>query len=513
MKILLIYPKLPDTLYAFKNLLNASGYKAPYPPLGLLTVSAMLPKHYERKLIDLNVKMPTAKDFEWCDYIFLSAMSTQEISVRWVLEQAKKHNKKIVAGGPLFTHDHQRFEEIDHFILNEAEITLPRFIEDLEDTGKTPLRKYATPEFADITKSPIPDFDLVDLSDYGYPIVQYSRGCPYMCDFCDVTALFGRRPRTKTSDRVIEELEHIRKHRFVQTVLFADDNLIGNKKILKKDLLPRLIEWRKEKDPGFFFMTQLTITLADDEELMDLMIDAGFRYIFIGIESPDEETLLHTQKTQNTRRDQIESLEILRRKGFIPFAGFIVGFDTDTDTVFERQLKFINDAAITMPIVNILKAPPGTDLFLKMKNEGRINKDFAFLESETNLETVMPIEQLNAGFEWLIKHLYLPEYTVERIKNFISDYGPVKTSVKIRQRASPTLILRLLRIFYKLGIQWEHRKYFWGLLNWARKNKPNRIDLAFALSLTMYQWAHSYYTIKNQLSHADVERVLMKKSA
>ena len=357
MNILLVYPKMPDTFYAMRHFKDVIGKKAAYPPLGLLTISSLLPKDWNKKLLDLNVTSLTNTDLQWADFVFLSAMNVQEESVREIIEICNHQKVKIVAGGPLFTHEFERFQTIDHFVLNEAEITLPMFINGLKVNNTQ--RIYKTNDFADVTQSPLPDFELADMDNYIYSIVQYSRGCPYMCDFCDVTALFGRRPRTKTSEQIIKELEAINKQGNTKLILFADDNLIGNKKELKKDLLPALIEWRKKNNPGFFFATQLTINLADDEELMDLLLKAGFRHIFIGIETPDEEGLKASQKNQNLKRDQFTNIHKLHHAGFMISAGFIVGFDTDTTTIFQRQIDFIQQSGIPLPIVNILKAPPG----------------------------------------------------------------------------------------------------------------------------------------------------------
>ncbi|MFC2107328.1 radical SAM protein [Bacteroidota bacterium] len=387
MKILLVYPKMPDTFYAMKHFLHVVGKKAAYPPLGLLTIASLLPDDFDKKLVDLNLTTLSSKDLKWADYVFLSAMNVQEESVREIVTQCKHSNVKIVAGGPLFTHEYERFSNIDHFVLNEGEITLPLFLEDLK--RGIPQAIYTTNEFADVTRSPLPSFELVDMDQYLYSILQYSRGCPYMCDFCDVTALFGRRPRLKTSKQIIHELEVLDQQSDVRLVLFADDNLIGNKRVLKTDLLPALIDWRKKKKPGLFFATQLTINLVDDEELMNLILDAGFRHLFIGIETPDEEGLKVSRKNQNMKRDQLINIQKLHNMGFIISAGFIVGFDTDTKSIFQQQADFIMQSGIPLPIVNILKAPPGTELFERMKIEGRLNKVFAFSEGDTNIIPVM----------------------------------------------------------------------------------------------------------------------------
>ncbi|MGN6569092.1 MAG: B12-binding domain-containing radical SAM protein, partial [Flavipsychrobacter sp.] len=369
LRILLVYPEMPDTFYAMKHFMKVVNKKAAYPPLGLLTVAALLPSHWEKRLTDLNVAPLKDDDIYWADYVFLSAMNVQEESVSEIIKRCKAAGVKIVAGGTLFTHEHYRFPGVDHFVLNEAEITLPLFLEDLEKNELKPI--YQSKEFADITTSPLPALELIDKSKYLYDIVQYSRGCPYMCDFCDVTALLGRRPRTKTPAQVIAELNAISQDEHTQLILFADDNLIGNKRILKAELLPALIEWRRQTKPSFYFATQLTVNLADDEELMQMLLDAGFRHIFIGIETPSEESLKVSHKTQNLKKDLLQTIHLIHNKGFIISGGFIVGFDTDDNRIFERQIQFIQESGIPLPIVNILKAPPGTDLYKRMKMEQR----------------------------------------------------------------------------------------------------------------------------------------------
>ena len=314
---------MPDTFYAMKHMLRMSGKKAVYPPLGLMTVASLLPEDWSSKLVDLNVAPLKKKDLEWADFVFLSAMNVQENSVREIIELCKNSGVRIVAGGTLFTHEHERFPGIDVFVLNEAEITLPQFLEDLANDVIKPI--YRSPEFAEITRSPVPSYDLVNIDDYLYSILQYSRGCPHKCDFCDVTTLYGRKPRIKKTSRIIEELNAIIDQGTVRLVLFADDNLIGNKRILKEELLPAIIAWRREKLPPFFFATQLTIDLADDDELISMMLDAGFRQIFIGVETPDEASLMGSGKKQNLRRDQLADIHKLHRSGFYVAGGFIVG--------------------------------------------------------------------------------------------------------------------------------------------------------------------------------------------
>lgn len=493
MRILLVYPEMPDTFYAMKHFMKVVDKKAAYPPLGLLTVASMLPHEWEKKLIDLNVTTLKDKDLEWADYVFLSAMNVQEESVGEVVKRCKALNVKIVAGGTLFTHEYHRFPDIDHFVLNEAEITLPEFLKDFNDGKTKPV--YQSKEFADVTTSPLPDFDLIDRSQYLYDIVQYSRGCPYMCDFCDVTALLGRRPRTKTAEQIIAELDHINQHDVTQLVLFADDNLIGNKRILKAELLPALIDWRKKNKPKFYFATQLTVNLADDEELMQMLIDAGFRHIFIGIETPSEESLKVSHKTQNLKKNLLTTIHQIHSKGFIISGGFIVGFDTDNESIFQRQVQFIQESGIPLPIVNILKAPPGTDLYKRMKIEGRLSKPFAFTEGDTNLIPVMDATVLYEGFIDVINSIYTPKGSYERLINFFNTYSFPKNTIKIKEELSPAQVKMALLIIYRLGIKDSSRKYFWKLIIWSLKNNRKMLDKAFFYSIMIYQMKETHQTI------------------
>lgn len=457
----------------------------------------MLPKEWNKKLVDMNLADLSNADLQWADYVFLSAMNVQEESVREIVAQCNKAGVKIVAGGSLFTHEYHRFPNIDHFVLNEAEITLPLFLEDL--ANGTPQPRYYSDEFADVTQSPIPAFELADMDEYIYSIVQYSRGCPYMCDFCDVTALFGRKPRVKTSQQIIAELEALERISDVQLVLFADDNLIGNKRILKSDLLPALIEWRKKKQPSFFFATQLTINLADDEELMRLLLEAGFRHIFIGIETPDETGLKESRKTQNLKRNQLENIQKLHQTGFIISAGFIVGFDTDKPTIFQQQVDFIQQSGIPLPIVNILKAPPGTELFEKIKSQGRLSREFAFAEGETNIIPVMNEKVLFDGFVELINDIYTPEKSYERLIQFFTTYKHPKITVKVPSKFRMKDLKMVFRIVYLLGLKDPNRKYFWKLIFWTLKNNRKFLDKAVFYGIMIHQMHQTCIHIENDV--------------
>ena len=336
LKILLVYPEVPQTFWSMTHALRFMGKRAYSPPLGLLTVAAMLPPEFERRFRDLNVEPLRDEDLAWADYVFLSAMDIQRESSRRVIARCKRAGVKIVAGGPLFTSDPAQFSDVDHLVLNEAEVTLPLFLADLANEGAKPV--YSTSEFADMRVSPLPAYQLLDARYYGDLSLQFSRGCPYQCEFCDVTTLFGRRPRIKTVAQTIAELDNIYQAGWRGKVFFVDDNLMANRPCLKHELLPAVIRWKRGKR-GISFQTQITMNLADDQELMDLMYEAGFDWVFIGIETPDEGSLAECKKKQNLHRNLPEQIRRLQRSGLQVQGGFIVGFDHDPPDIFRRQYR------------------------------------------------------------------------------------------------------------------------------------------------------------------------------
>ncbi len=509
MKILLVYPEMPYAFWSMTNLLRISGKRASYPPVGLLTVAAMLPADWEKRLVDLNLNPVTDEDLAWADTVFVGAMNVQATAARALIRRCRRAGVKVVAGGPLFTHEHEGFPEVDHFVLNEAEVTLPAFLADLE--RGTPRRLYTSTEMADVRQTPVPLWGLADLSQYGFAIVQYSRGCPYQCDFCDVTALFGRRPRTKTAAQIIAELEALGNLDEFDLVVFADDNLIGNKKLLKTELLPALIEWRRRKPYAVSFATQVTINLVDDPELMRLMLDAGFRNIFVGVETPDEDSLVACKKSQNTRRDLIDNVRALHRAGFMVMAGFIVGFDTDKPSIFQRQIDFIQESGIVIAGVSVLKAPPGTELYNRMKREGRLIYAFDFHESQTNIVPKMDPQELSDGYRKVLSHIYSPQFVFERSRNFLEDY---RQNYLGRNRPTGGWTLALIRrylgivgrIIYTVGLKGPQRRQFWRLVGWAARNHPRRVDLAFFLGVWMYEFQDMYRKYE-VLGHFDIYNV------
>jgi radical SAM superfamily enzyme YgiQ (UPF0313 family) len=400
MKTLLVYPEFPDTFWSFKHALKFIRKRASLPPLGLLTVAAMLPSKWHLRLVDLNVRRLTDRDLAWADVVFVSAMIAQRGPAERLIARCRPAGKTIVAGGPLFTSAHSEFPDVDHFVLNEAELTLPEFLEDFK--AGSARRIYTTTQFADIHLSPTPRWELAELNRYASMSVQFSRGCPFDCEFCDVTAKFGHVPRTKTPQQVVAELDSLYRHGWRGPVFFVDDNLIGNKRGLKTELLPALIAWqRHRRRRGVFpFYTEASINLADDPELMAMMADAGFDGVFIGIETPDAGALAECNKRQNQGRDLIADVKRIQRAGLQVQGGFIVGFDTDVPSIFQRQVDFIQKSGIVTAMVGLLNALPDTKLHARLRREGRLvgHTSGNNVDGTINFLPRMPTAQLIDGY-------------------------------------------------------------------------------------------------------------------
>jgi len=478
MNILLVYPEFPDTFWSFKYALRFIGKKASSPPLGLATVAAMLPENWNKRLVDLNVSPLRQSDIEWADYVMISAMVIQRASVLNVIERCKQQGVKIVAGGPLFTSEPESFDEVDYLVLNEAEITLPPFLADL--ARGCPQHIYTTDEYPDITHTPVPLWELIDITKYDSMTIQFSRGCPFNCDFCNVTALLGHQPRIKTAGQIIAELDKIYSLGWRRNIFFVDDNFIGNKRILKESILPALIEWRKGKT-GCMFITEASINLADDQVLMDLMVQAGFISVFVGIETPSEESLAECHKVQNKGRNLVDSVKRLQRQGLQVMGGFIVGFDSDTSNIFQRQVEFIQKSGIVTAMVGLLQAPYGTDLYERLKNEGRVLEAMSGDNADgcTNIVPKMEIKQLQAGYRYILEEIYSPSPFYERVKNFLRDYQPPKATVHLEWQE----IMAFLRSIYWLGIRGKERSEYWRLFFWTLFTFPKKFPLAITMTI------------------------------
>ena len=478
MKVLLLYPGFPDTFWSFKHALKFIRKKASLPPLGLLTIAAMLPQDWAKRLVDVNVRKLRDDDLAWADVVFISAMIAQQESALELITRCRAAGKTIVAGGPLFTLGHEQFREVDHFVLNEAEVTLPEFLRDFEKG--IAKRVYTSTEFPDIRRTPAPLWELADLQHYASMSVQYSRGCPFDCEFCNVTSMFGHRPRIKTTAQVIAELDGLYEAGWRGAVFFVDDNFIGNKRVLKEELLPQLIEWQKRRRATPFY-TEASINLADDEELMRLMVEAGFNQVFVGIETPEEAALAECNKRQNQKRDLVADVKRIQRAGLEVQGGFIVGFDSDTPTIFARQMEFIQQSGIVTAMVGLLQAIPGTKLHQRLKGQGRLIGQTTGnnVDGTTNFIPRMNPETLREGYKKLMGHLYAPGPYYRRIRTFLREYQRPKVPDSLTWRS----FMAFLHANLRLGVFGRERFHYWGLLLWTFFRRPAHIQTAVTLSI------------------------------
>lgn len=474
MKIVLIYPKYPDTFWSFRHALKFVSKKATDPPLGLLTVAAMLPEKWGKKLIDMNVMALKDRDLKDADLVFVSGMSIQKASAEEVIYKCKKLGIKVVAGGPLFTTQYNLFDNVDYFVLNEAEITLPLFLEDFRNG--TPKHIYQSNEFADIENTPKPLWGLINKKKYVSFDIQYSRGCPFNCDFCDVTNLFGRKFRSKNKEQVISELENIYSSGWRGTVFFVDDNFIGNRKKLKNEILPAIIEWMRIKRYPFTFNTQASIDLSDDDELLNLMIEAGFTSVFVGIETPNTESLTECHKSQNKNRDLVACIKKIHKSGLQVTGGFIVGFDNDSPSIFDTLSDFIKESGIITAMVGLLNAPLGTRLYQRLDKDNRIIKEFSGDNTNYSMNFIpkMNFETLVKGYNKILSKIYSPKYYYERVKKFLKEFKPPQKN-RFNLKAIPLhfgYAGALFKSIWYLGIRDNARVYYWKLFFYSLFKRP-----------------------------------------
>jgi radical SAM superfamily enzyme YgiQ (UPF0313 family) len=481
LKILLVYPQYPDTFWSFKYALGFTSKKAAHPPLGLLTVAAMLPPEWEKKLVDMNTSVLRNEDIKWADYVFISAMDIQRNSVKEVVARCKRFGVKTVGGGPLFTFGYDGFDDIDYFVLKEAEITLPPF---LDDMAKGQLKHiYTCDERPDIGKTPIPDWSLLDMKKYSSMNLQYSRGCPYDCEFCDIIILNGHTPRTKGKDQILAELDALYRRGWRGSVFIVDDNFIGNKKKLKAEVLPGIVDWMKERKYPFLFNTEASINLADDEELMQLMAEAGFNTVFIGIETPSEEGLVECNKQQNRNRDMVASVKTIQNHGFEVQGGFIVGFDSDPVSIFKSQINFIQRSGIVTAMVGLLNAPRGTRLYQRLKKENRLLKDMSGDNTDYSINFVpkMQPETLIDGYKHILDTIYAPKPFYERVKIFLREYKPQKTGRAFKLQFEHIRVL--VKSLWLLGIKEKGARYYWRLFLSTLFKHPRSFPMSIRLAV------------------------------
>ncbi len=480
MKILLVYPEIPSTFWSFRTALKFVSKRSAEPPLGLITMAAMLPQNWDLKLVDMNVRTLNDNDILWADYVFLSGMNIQIQSFKDVIRRSNKLGTKVVAGGPLATTQYRDFLGVDHFILNEAEFTLPPFLKDLKNG--TPKHVYQSDQFPDVALTPVPRWDLLEIKKYASMSIQYSRGCPYDCEFCSITMLNGRRPRAKSKEQFLNELDILYGMGWRGGLSVVDDNFIGNKRKLKSELLPALIEWSEQRKYPFNFITEVSINLADDQELLKMMVKAGITSVFVGIETPNDESLIECGKNQNRRRNLVDSIKILQQHGMIVSGGFIVGFDNDKPNIFDDQINFIQKSGIVSAMVGLLNAPTGTKLFKRLQAENRLLNLWSGdnMDASINFVPKMRYGDLIGGYDKILKTIYAPKEYYARIRKFLNEYQiPAWQS----SRLGLAEIKAFLKLVWALGIVEKGKRYFWKTFAYSIFKYPKKFPLAMTFAV------------------------------
>ena len=458
MKALLVYPEFPDTYWSFRHALKFEGKRAAFPPLGLMTIAAMMPGTWERRLVDMNVEELWPEDIEWADIVFISAMIVQNESLEKVVELCRSLGKKTVVGGPYVSTSSKRLPDADHIFIGEAETTFPEFLNDLR-LG-IPHKIYEAAEKPSLAGTPVPDLSLIDMRKYSAMCVQYSRGCPFNCEFCDIIEIYGRVPRTKTNEQMLAELDALKATGWRGLVFIVDDNFIGNKKNVRL-FMPDLIAWSNVNDYPFSFITEASVNLAEDDALLQQMEDAGFRRVFLGIETPVEESLKEAQKSQNTRRNLLDSIHKIQSYGMEVMAGFIVGFDNDPEDIFELQMKFIHDSGIPLAMVGLLAALPDTQLWRRLEKEGRLLDVSTGNNTDCTINFVprMELTRLVEGYKEIVRKIYSPKEYYARALDCLSRFH--QNRIEPRQVSLREDAHALFNIVFTLGIRDRSRLDFW----------------------------------------------------
>jgi radical SAM superfamily enzyme YgiQ (UPF0313 family) len=484
MKVLMVYPSFPDTFWGFRHALRFISRRSCFPPLGLLTVASLLPQGWEKRLVDMNCRALKDADILWADYVFISAMSVQKASVDAVLARCRRLGAKVVAGGPLFTVWYDDYGGVDHLVLGEAEVSLPLFLADL--ASGDPARLYPAAGRADMEAVPVPQWDLIRIREYASMNLQYSRGCPFDCEFCDIVALYGRRSRTKQASQVVTELESLYAAGWRGSVFFVDDNFTAGREKLKQEVLPAIRTWMDFRGSPFSFFTEASIDLADDDELVRQLVDAGFTQVFVGIETPNEKSLAECGKSQNTGRDLIACVQKLQQAGLQVQGGFIVGFDSDPDSIFDTLIRFIQRSGIVTAMVGLLNAPRGTRLYRRLEGEGRLLDAIPMDNTEftQNFVPVMDPGRLIDGYKKIVSSIYSPGNYYRRIRAFFDRYRPQRSAGGYQAGS----VLALLRSMVVLGIFGRERRHYWRLFFWCLFRRARLFPTAITLAIYGYHF-------------------------
>jgi radical SAM superfamily enzyme YgiQ (UPF0313 family) len=499
MNALLIYPEFPETFWSLKHALKFLGKRAAQPPLGLMTVAALLPREWKKRLVDTNVEPLRDRDLAWADVVMLSGMHIQRESLLEIVERCRARGVRTVVGGPITSSVPALELKADHVVIGEAEGLIGGLARELEEGTARPV--YQADERPEMTVSPLPDLSLIKMKRYSTMTVQYSRGCPFNCEFCDIIEIYGRRPRTKAVAQVVAELEQLRTAGWRESVFIVDDNFIGNK-ARAKELLRALVAWRTQVTSGFDFITEASLNLADDTELMQLMRDAGFKSVFLGIETPDELGLIASNKLQNTRRSLLESVARIQSFGIEVMGGFILGFDTDKEDIFDRMVDFIEKSGIPIAMVGLLQAMPGTQLFRRLRQEGRIvdagggNNTFC---DRLNFLPRMDAAKLFEGYREVMNRIYSCEAYYERVKLFLSRTQPQRGEQRYKQRwFTPGNARALVTSIVRQGVFGRQRRSYWKFL----LTVSTRYRRCFGAAMTLAVMGYHFQVMTRRLSSA-----------
>ena len=505
MRALLIYPEFPQSFWSFEKTIELIGKKAVLPPLGLITVAAILPQEWDYRLRDRNITQVSEADWDWAEIVIMSGMIVQRGDMLAQVQEAKRRGKKVAIGGPYATSFAKEVKAAgtDYLVLDEGEITLPMFVEALERGEESGT--FRASEKPNVTDTPIPRFDLLDLSAYSEMSVQFSRGCPFQCEFCDIIVLYGRKPRTKEPQQLIAELKSLYDLGWRRSVFLVDDNFIGNKRNVKR-FLRELAPWMKEYGYPFSLSTEASVDLANDQELMDLMTACNFGAVFLGIETPDESSLEVTQKFQNTRDPLSESIRKITASGLRVMAGFIIGFDGEKSGAGPRIAEFVEQTAIPVAIFSMLQALPDTALWKRLEKEGRLRGRSANINQTTlmNFVPTRPLEEIAREYVDSFMRLYDPQNFLDRTYRHYRLLGeapchknPEQRKKKAKKQFDWWAIRALLIICWRQGLVRETRSSFWRYLWQMIRHNPRGVA--------------SYLTVCAQAEHFLEYRQIVKE--
>ena len=509
MNALLIYPQFPDTYWGFRHALKFLGKRAAQPPLGLMTVAALLPRFWNKRLVDTNVEQLRDRDLAWADVVLLSGMHIQRESLLAIIERCRARRLTTVVGGPIASSVPAAELRADHVVIGEAESLIGPLAMDLEKG--TAKAVYQAAERPDMRTSPLPDLSLIKLHRYSTMAVQCSRGCPFNCEFCDIIEIYGRHPRTKATAQVLAELDQLRAAGWREAVFIVDDNFIGNK-ARAKELCVALAKWRSQYRVSFDFNTEASLNLAGDPELMQLMKDAGFVSVFLGIETPDESGLIASNKLQNTRRSLLESVAIIQGYGMQVMGGFILGFDTDREDIFDRMVEFIQHSGIPIAMVGLLQAMPGTQLFKRLRREGRILDagEGDNTADKLNFLPNMNAAHLVAGYRSVLKRIYSSEAYYERVRLFLSRTYSKFEVKRTRQRwLTRGNVRAFITSIVRQGVLGRQRWQYWRFLMTVVARHRHCVGQAMTLAVMGYH----FQVMTSRLSDAASTQALAWETA